>query len=142
MSSRRRQDGRRVRQSFTLIEIMIVIVIIGMLASLAVPKIMDNLEKAKVETTKTNLKVLKGAVQSYYMDNNEYPASLSELLGKNSKNGKSYLDDRSLPKDGWGQDFIYTVGGDMNFDIVSYGADKTQGGEDFNEDLSCFGKEE
>jgi len=130
------------RHSFTLIEIMIVIVIIGMIASLAVPKIMDNLEKAKVETTKANLNVLKGAVQQYYMDNNEYPNALTDLLAKNSKNGKGYLDDRSLPKDGWGQDFIYTTGGDMNFDIISYGADKMQGGEDFNEDLSCFGKEE
>lgn len=128
--------------NFTLIEIMIVIVIIGMLASLAVPKIMDNLEKAKVETTKANLMTLKQAVVQYNIDNQEYPAALSDLLAKNSKNGRGYLDQRSLPKDGWDQDFIYTVGGDMGFDIISYGADKQQGGEDFDKDLSCFGEEE
>ncbi len=141
MKNNRRNTVRR-NNPFTLIEIMIVIVIIGMIASLAVPKIMDNLEKAKVETTRANLNVLKGAVQSYYMDNNEYPAQLSDLLAKNSKNGRGYLDDRSLPKDGWGQDFIYITGGETNFDIISYGADKVQGGEDFNKDLSCFGDEE
>lgn len=137
------KQHRRFRtNNFTLIEIMIVIVIIGMLASLAVPKIMDNLEKAKVETTKANLMTLKQAVVQYNIDNQEYPAALSDLLAKNSKNGRGYLDQRALPKDGWDQDFIYSVGGDMGFDIISYGADKQQGGEDFNADLSCFGEEE
>lgn len=137
------KQHRRFRtNNFTLIEIMIVIVIIGMLASLAVPKIMDNLEKAKVETTKANLMTLKQAVVQYNIDNQEYPAALSDLLAKNSKNGRGYLDQRALPKDGWDQDFIYSVGGDMGFDIISYGADKQQGGEDFDADLSCFGEEE
>jgi len=127
-------------QPFTLIEIMIVVVIIGMIASLAVPAIMDKLEQAKVETTRANLQTLSAAVDSYYMDNNEYPNSLSDLL--HAPNNRSYLKDRSLPKDGWGQDFYYTVGGDKNYDIISYGADKQSGGTDFNEDLSCFGKAE
>ena len=130
------------RQTITLIEIMIVVLIIGMLASLAVPKIMDNLERAKVETTKANLETLKSAVNQYNIDNQEYPSALQELLAKHSKNGRGYLDQRALPKDGWNQDFIYTVGGDMGFDIISYGADKQQGGEGFDEDISCFGKEE
>ena len=139
-----KQQTRLVRRTaFTLIEIMIVIVIIGILASLAVPRVMDKLDQAKVETTKSNLRVLRGAVQSYKLDNGEYPQTLDELLAKNAQNGKGYLEDRALPKDGWGQDFVYLLpGNDTDFDIISYGADKAPGGTDVNEDLSCFGKEE
>ena len=74
---------RNRRQNFTLIEIMIVVVIIGMIAALAVPKLMGNLEKAKVETTKSNLATLKTAVRNFKMDVGDYPTRLEELLTTN-----------------------------------------------------------
>ncbi len=76
------------------------------------------------------------------MDTSEYPSSLEDLMTKNS-NAKwdgPYLDAKNLPKDGWGNDFIYNCPGadNMPFDIISYGADKTAGGEGYNADLSCW----
>ena len=131
-----------VRRSFTLIEIMIVVVIIGMLAALVGPRIIGSLDKARVNTTKTQLVNLKSAVQSFYMDCAEYPNTLDDLMVKtsNAKWSGPYLDGKSLPKDGWDNDFVYTVPGadSQPFDIVSYGADKTSGGEGYNADISCW----
>ena len=140
MKNRRR--NRALHHPFTLIEIMIVVVIIGMLAALVGPRIIGSLDKARVSTTKTQLVNLKGAVQQFYMDCAEYPNTLDDLMVKtsNAKWSGPYLDGKSLPKDGWDNDFVYTVPGadDLPFDIISYGADKTAGGEDYNADISCW----
>ena len=127
---------------FTLIEIMIVVVIIAMLAALVGPNILGSLDKSKAKSTKAQLVSLKNAVQQYYMDMSAYPNSLEELLvnpGDDKWHGP-YLDAKSLPKDGWDSDFVYTIPGadDMPFDIESYGADKAQGGEGYNADISCW----
>ncbi|MGN0867347.1 MAG: type II secretion system major pseudopilin GspG [Oligosphaeraceae bacterium] len=130
------------RHCFTLIEIMIVVVIIGSLAALVGPRIIGSLDKSRVRTTTVQLVELKGAVQSYYMDCSEYPASLEDLMVKNSNErwDGPYLDAKNLPKDGWGNDFHYAVPGDDNqpFDIISYGADKSAGGTGYAADLSCW----
>ena len=137
-----RRMRRMARRNFTLIEIMIVVVIIGLLAAMVGPKILGSLDKAKVQTTKEQLVNLKDAVRSYYMDCSEYPSSLQDLLTNpgNQKWGGPYLDARNLPQDGWGHDFIYTCPGadGMDFDITSYGADNASGGEGKNADISCW----
>ena len=143
MKNTQKQQARRmVRRSFTLIEIMIVVVIIGMLAALVGPQIIGSLDKSRVQTTQAQLVNLKDAVQRFYMDCSEYPASLDDLMTKtsNSKWEGPYLDAKNLPKDGWGNDFIYNCPGadGQPFDILSYGADKTSGGEGYNTDLSCW----
>jgi len=142
-SMRNRQVSSRVyRRCFTLIEIMIVVVIIGMLAALVGPQIIGNLDKARVQTTKAQVVNLKDAVQRYYMDCSEYPSSLQDLITKtgNAKWGGPYLDAKNLPKDAWDNDFQYTCPGsdNMPFDIISYGADKTTGGDGYNADISCW----
>ena len=130
------------RHAFTLIEIMIVVVIIGMLAALVGPRIIGSLDKSKVQTTQAQLVNLKAAVQQFYMDCSEYPTSLDDLLNKtsNAKWDGPYLDAKTLPKDGWDNDFVYSCPGADNepFDIISYGGDKTSGGEGYNADLSCW----
>ena len=136
------QKNRRRHLPFTLVEILIVVVIIAMLAALVGPRILGNLDKAKAKSTKAQLVNLKGAVQQYYMDLSQYPDSLQDLLtnpGLDKWQGP-YLDAKNLPKDGWDNDFIYTVPGtdNMPFDIDSYGADKAVGGEGYNEDISCW----
>ena len=134
---------RRIRRNhFTLIEIMIVVVIIAMLAALVGPNILGNLDKAKAKSTKAQLVNLKNAVQQYYMDVSSYPTSLQELItnpGNDKWNGP-YLEAKNLPKDGWDNDFVYTVPGadNMPFDIDSLGADKQSGGTDLNADISCW----
>ena len=134
--------NRAKRHSFTLIEIMIVVVIIGMLATLVGPRIIGSLDKARVTSTKVQLVNLKDCVQRFYMDCSEYPNTLDDLLVKtsNAKWDGPYLDAKNLPKDGWDNDFVYTVPGadSQPFDIVSYGADKTSGGEGYNADISCW----
>ena len=141
---KRKDNRRRLRrhQAFTLIEIMIVVVIIGMLAALVGPRIIGSMDKARVNTTKAQLVNLKDAVQRFYMDCSEYPRTLDDLLAKtgNAKWDGPYLDAKSLPQDGWGNDFVYSCPGADGepFDIVSYGADKSSGGDGYNADLSCW----
>lgn len=101
---------RKRHLPFTLVEILIVVVIIAMLAALVGPRILGSLDKAKAKSTKAQLVNLKGAVQQYYMDLSQYPESLQDLLtnpGSEKWQGP-YLDAKTLPKDGWDNDFIYT----------------------------------
>ncbi|MDD4098530.1 MAG: type II secretion system major pseudopilin GspG [Lentisphaeria bacterium] len=142
MSTRIRSPRRRRRHPFTLIEIMIVVVIIGMLAALVGPNIIGNLDKTKVKSTKAQLVSVKNAVQQYYMDMSSYPARLEDLLVNpgNDKWDGPYLEAKNLPKDGWDNDFQYSCPGqdNMPFDIISFGADKSSGGTGYNEDISCW----
>lgn len=139
-----RKNEKRIRRhnAFTLIEIMIVVVIIAMIAALVGPNILGSLDKAKVKSTKAQLVNLKSAVQQFYMDMSDYPASLQELLANpgNDKWNGPYLEAKNLPKDGWDNDFEYTVPGSDNtpFEIMSLGGDKTTGGEGYNADISCW----
>ena len=138
---KRERNQRRRYTPFTLIEIMIVIVIIGMIAALVGPNIMGNLDKAKQKSTKIQLVNLKNAVYDYYKDLSSYPNTLQDLItnpGNDKWNGP-YLDAKSLPKDSWDSEFVYVCPGeDVPFDIMSYGADKTSGGTGKNADLSCW----
>ena len=139
-----KKNGNRhhVRHAFTLIEIMIVVVIIGLIAAMVGPRIIGSLDKGRVNTTKAQLVSLKDAVQRFYMDCSEYPSSLDDLLHKtsNPKWEGPYLDAKNLPVDGWSNDFIYACPGadDMPFDITSLGADKSNGGDGYNADISCW----
>lgn len=141
--SKDKSSLRRVRRhSFTLIEIMIVVMIIGMLAALVGPNIVGNLDKSRVKSTKAQLVSVKNAVQQYYMDMSTYPTRLDELITNpgNEKWDGPYLEAKSIPKDGWGNEFQYSVPGqdNMPFDIISYGGDKSSGGTGNNEDISCW----
>ncbi|HQL08381.1 MAG TPA: type II secretion system major pseudopilin GspG [Lentisphaeria bacterium] len=141
--SKDKSSLRRVRRhSFTLIEIMIVVMIIGMLAALVGPNIVGNLDKSRVKSTKAQLVSVKNAVQQYYMDMSTYPTRLDELITNpgNEKWDGPYLEAKNIPKDGWGNDFQYSVPGqdNMPFDIISYGGDKSSGGTGNNEDISCW----
>ena len=136
------KEKRFRRNHFTLIEIMIVVVIIAMLAALVGPNILGNLDKAKQKSTKIQLVNLKNAVYDYYKDTSSYPNTLQDLItnpGNDKWNGP-YLDAKTLPKDGWDNDFEFTVPGadNMAFDIDSYGADAAPGGEGYNADISCW----
>ena len=138
-----KKTRRKIRRShFTLIEIMIVVVIIAMLAALVGPNILGNLDKAKAKSTKAQLVNLKNAVQQYYMDVSSYPSALQDLITNpgNEKWNGPYLEAKSLPKDGWDNDFIYSVPGadNMPFDIDSLGAYKQSGGTELNADISCW----
>ncbi|NLF92971.1 MAG: type II secretion system major pseudopilin GspG [Oligosphaeraceae bacterium] len=141
MKMRKALSRQAVRRPFTLIEIMIVVVIIGMLAALVGPNLTRRLDKAKVNTTKAQLVNLKNAVLDFRMDVSEYPSKLEDLLvnpGQDKWDGP-YLDAKTIPKDSWDQEFQYRYpGDDQDFDIISLGSDKASGGDGDASDLSCW----
>jgi len=124
------------RRGFTLIELMIVIVILGLLAALVAPKFLERGEEAKVTTTQVQMKNVEEALKLYKLHNSFYPTTdqgLKALVEKPEsepvpKNWKGpYLE--SVPKDAWGNDFIYISDG-KHFTLISPGPDGEEETED------------
>jgi general secretion pathway protein G len=136
MKTRNMRDSRR-SAGFTLIEIMVVITLIGLIATIVVPGVMDRLEEGKVTTTKAKMTNLKAVLDQYRLHHSRYPDSLNDLMEPNNKNfGEPYVDDPDLMQDSWEVDFIYTKISSRKFEIVSLGADGLEGGEFFDRDIS------
>jgi general secretion pathway protein G len=135
---------RKSGKAFTIIEVMAVIVIIGILASIVAVNVVGKIDKARVTSTRANLKALHNAVIQFKLDTGRYPteeAGLQELIEQPTDvtgwNTGGYLETTSLPKDAWGNDFIYQLSPESGkaFVIISYGADGEEGGEGYNTDL-------
>jgi general secretion pathway protein G len=124
----KKRNSRRSKEAFTLIEIMLVIVIIGIIVGIAAPKISGKLGKAQNVAARASLKAVEGAVQSYEMDNLRLPESLEDLTKQKDGNGP-YLKPSEL-MDPWSQKFKYVKGGShgMGFDLSTTSPD----GEEFN----------
>lgn len=134
-------------RGFTLIELMVVIVILGILVGLIVPRIMGRPEEAKRLKAKMQIESFETALKLFNLDNGFYPDTeqgLQALIeepdsGRIPKNWKSggYFEKGKIPKDPWRNEFVYLspgVHGDL--DISSYGADGVPGGEDKNSDIN------
>jgi general secretion pathway protein G len=130
---------------FTLIELMVVIVILGILAGLIVPRFMGTPDEAKVVKAKVQVEAIETALKMYKLDNGSYPTTEQGLQAlveapqtgtvKNWRQG-GYLEKGKLPKDPWGNEFVYLCPGvNGELDIISYGADGVPGGEGTNKDL-------
>ncbi|RUM43161.1 MAG: type II secretion system protein GspG [Desulfurobacterium sp.] len=126
----------RRRRGFTLIELMVVIVILGLLAALVAPKFLKRGEEAKVTTTEVQMKNIEQALKLYKLHNSFYPTTeqgLKALVEKPEedpvpKNWKGpYME--KIPKDAWGNDFIYISDG-KQFNLISPGPDGEEGTED------------
>jgi general secretion pathway protein G len=135
---------RILRKGFTMVELMAVLVIIGLLATLVVTKVATKIDQARVTTTKANLKILHSAVNQFKMDTGRFPSEeggLKELVEQPSDVANwepgGYLETTDIPKDGWGNDFIYEQSPESGkpFVIKSLGADGEEGGEGYNADL-------
>ncbi|OQX02582.1 MAG: type II secretion system protein GspG [Desulfobacteraceae bacterium IS3] len=134
-------------RGFTLIELMVVIVILGILATLIVPNIMDAPDEAKQAKAKVDISAVETALKMYKLHNGTYPTTEQGLLalveapttGQLPKNWKEggYLEKGKLPKDPWGNDYIYLSPGlHGEYDITSYGADGVPEGEGKNKDIN------
>jgi len=133
------------RKGFTLIEIMVVVVIIGLLSALVGPRLIGQSDEAKRKTTQTQIAQLEQVLGLYYLDNGAYPTTAQglEALVKepttppeplNYKKG-GYM--KKVPKDAWGRDFLYASPGEHgDFDIMSYGADGQEGGSGANAEIT------
>jgi len=141
--------GERER-GFTLIEIMVVVIILGLLAGLVLPRILGQEEKAKVETAKVQIRSLESALDAFKLDNGFYPTTdqgLDALINKpaagripNNWREGGYLKPARIPKDPWGKDYVYLSPGNegREYDIISYGADNEPGGEGNNADIESW----
>jgi len=119
------------QKGFTLIEIMIVVVIIGILASIIMPKIMDKPGQARLQKAKHDIQTISSSLNLYKLDKFNYPSTdegLDALIG-------TYLDRK--PTDPWGREYYYLSPGQKGvFDLYSYGADGRIGGNDENTDVN------
>jgi general secretion pathway protein G len=134
---------------FTLIELMVVIVILGILAGLIIPRIMGRPEEARRMKARVQLESIETALKLYKLDTGSYPTTEQGLqalvepptvgeLAKNWRKG-GYLEKGKVPKDPWGNDFVYlSPGVNDDFDLSSYGKDGQPGGEDDDADINSW----
>ncbi|CAI1114271.1 type II secretion system major pseudopilin GspG [Serratia quinivorans] len=131
MKKIRRPVGSR---GFTLLEMMIVIMIIGMLATLIVPNIMQSKDRANSKKVLSDLISLESALDMYYMDNGSYPPQDVGLLALIASDGGGYI--KRLPLDPWRNKYRYSYPGEHGVvDIYSFGSDGKEGGEDSAADI-------
>ncbi len=134
-------------RGFTLIELMVVIVILGILAGLIVPKLTDKPDKAKVVKAKMQIENLSMALKEYKLDNGYFPTTEQGLqalvkkpsIGREPENYPEggYLN--KIPKDPWGNEYIYIYPGEHGeFDLLSLGKDGEEGGKGFNADIKSW----
>ena len=138
-----RSPRRLLSAGFTLIELMVVLVIIGVLAALIVPNVLDRADDARVTAARTDVNNLMQALKLYKLDNQRYPSAdqgLRALVAKPTsgaipQNWKPYLD--KLPNDPWGRPYNYQApaADGKAFDVWSMGADGAPGGTDDNADI-------
>jgi general secretion pathway protein G len=136
----------RNRQSgFTLIEIMVVVVILAVLGALVVPKILENVDKARVTRAASDIRAIETALDLYRLDNFKYPTSeqgLQALVKQpadptiTNYRSEGYLP--AVPKDPWNNPYLYTSPGadGRQYEITTYGKDGKPGGEGYDADIS------
>lgn len=138
MKPLQRNLARAGRRGFSLAELMVVIVILGLLATIVVPNVMSRLRTAQATAAKVDLGAISQAVELYAIENGgRYPESL-EVLILEDENGKSYLKGyETVPEDPWGHEYQYDPGsGRSDFEVFTLGADGQRGGEGDDADLS------
>lgn len=121
-----KKTRKQNKKAFTLMELMVVIIILGLLAAFVLPSLTGKSDEAKIKITCIEMKNIAQAVKMYKIDNSSYP-STSE--GLNILIEKKYFEDGKLPKDSWGNTFVYTDG-ENGFELISFGGDKQEGGSD------------
>jgi general secretion pathway protein G len=136
------QEKTKVRQKgFTLIEIVIVVIIIGLLAALVGPRLFGKVSEAKLKTAKAQIELFGTALDAFRLDVGRYPTSEEGLKVLREKPSDTemwkgpYLN-KEIPVDPWGRPYVYKSPGEHGeYDLISYGLDGTEGGEGENQDV-------
>ncbi|MDD5597504.1 MAG: type II secretion system major pseudopilin GspG [Victivallaceae bacterium] len=136
------------RKNYTMMEMVIVIVIIGLLTAIATPLYMNHLKRARINTAKTQIKLIEQAVFDFQLDMKRLPLAehglreLEENLANDEKWSGPYIRP-NVPQDPWGGEYIYTVPGEHgDFDLACYGSDKQPGGQGDAADITNWGSSE
>lgn len=141
-------SGPRNQRGFTLIEIMVVVVILGILAAVIVPRFLSRPDEARVTKAKVDMKGLEEALGLFKLDNGYFPSTDQGLkaLVEKPETGRvpaRYPEDgylKRVPADPWGNSYVYLSPGlhSKNYDLISYGADGQAGGEGFDADINSW----
>jgi general secretion pathway protein G len=135
---------------FTLIEIMVVIIILGLLAAIVMPRIVGETDRARYEQARVQMRILEDALKRYKLDSGRFPATEQglEALVSRPTTGTvprayaegGYLDKPEIPLDPWGNQYVYISPGQHgpDYDLKSFGADGLEGGEGYDADLESW----
>ena len=139
----------RARSGFTLIELMVVMVILGILVAAILPNVIGKREKANVTKAKTDIFAIENFLQQFYLDVGRYPTEEEGLRvlyyepeDDADKWGGPYPL-KPIPKDPWGREYVYRCPGvvtNMAYEVLSYGKDGEEGGEDEDADITSWGE--
>ncbi len=138
---------RNAEKGFSLIEVMVVIVILGILASIVGVKVIGRIEESKRVKAKTQIETFRTALDLYRLDNGSYPTTDQRLdalvspptVGKLPRKWREGGYMPKIPKDPWGNEYVYLSPGDNgDFDIISYGDDMEPGGEGKDKDVNSW----
>jgi general secretion pathway protein G len=140
----------RNNAGFTLIELMVVIIILGLLAAIVMPRVVGETDRARYEQARVQMRILEDALKRYKLDNGVYPTTdqgLESLVRKpaggviprNWQEG-GYLDKVDIPIDPWGNPYVYISPGQfsLDYDLKSFGADGLEGGDGYNTDIESW----
>jgi general secretion pathway protein G len=136
-----RTPHRGAEQGFTLLEIMVVVVIIGLLAAVVAPSFMNQIDTAAANRARSDIRNIETALNLYRLDNFRYPSTTEGLEALVTNPGEAVAPNwrQSLPKmpiDPWERPYQYASPGQHgDFDVFTYGADGQEGGEDINADI-------
>ena len=135
----RKREIKKFRKAFTMIEVIAMLIIIGLLATLVGTKVLKQIDRAKAATTKANLKTLHTAVNHFYMEIGRFPTEEEGLMAlieppidAEDDHQDGFLEETEIPKDGWQNEFIYQLYPESGkpFVIISTGPDGEEGTED------------
>jgi general secretion pathway protein G len=145
LNHRRARPSAVARAAFTLIEILVVIAVIAILASLVAPNVFQHVGTARSTTARSQLEMLATALDAYRLDVGRYPtteqglaALMTAPVGDTPATWRGPYLRRSVPADPWGAPYVYLAPGTSNpdgFDLLSYGADRRPGGDGENADI-------